>query len=100
MFALNVRKAASRERLQISSDGREAYSWAFDVGLSARASYGRIVKVEPPGRVEAAFRNPDISKIDTTYVERFNGTLRQWSKRFTRGAGAMIGPEVGGTAVS
>lgn len=38
----------------------------------------------PLGRVEAVFGNPGISKIETTHVERFNGTLRQWSKRLTR----------------
>ena len=30
------------------------------------------------------FGKPDVSKIETTYVERFNGTMRQWCRRFTR----------------
>ena len=28
--------------------------------------------------------NPDLDQTETTYVERCNGTLRQWGKRFTR----------------
>ena len=83
-FILNVREAVSSKRFQVSSDGWEAYEWAIEAGLSDRASYGRIVKVVPPGRVEAVLGNPDVSKIETTYVERFNGTLRQWCRRFTR----------------
>ena len=84
LFVLNVREAVSRKRFQISTDGWEAYEWALETGLSDRASYGRIVKVDYPGRVEAVFGNPDVSKIETTYVERFNGTLRQWCQRYTR----------------
>ena len=83
-FILNVRKAVSRKRFQISSDGWEAYEWAIETGLSDRASYGQIVKITHPGRVEAVFGNPDVSKIETTYIERFNGTLRLWCRRFNR----------------
>ena len=83
-FIWNVREATSRKRFQVSSDGWEAYEYAIEAGLGDRASYGRIVKVTPPGRVEAVFGNPDVNQIETTYVERFNGTLRQWCKRFTR----------------
>jgi len=84
LFALNVRKAVSRKPFQISTDGWEGYEWALDTALRDRASYGRIVKVVPPGRVEAVFGNPDVSQIETTYVERFNGTLRGWCKRYAR----------------
>ena len=42
------------------------------------------MKVTHPGRVEAVFGNPDVDVIETTYIERFNGTLRLWCKRFTR----------------
>ena len=83
-FILNVRQAVSRKRFQVSSDGWEPYEWAIETGLGDRASYGRIVKVTPPGRVEAVFGNPDVDAIETTYVERFNGKLRQWCRRFTR----------------
>ena len=83
-FIYRVRQAVSAKRFQISSDGWEAYEYAIEAGLSDRASYGRIVKVTNPGRVEAVIGNPNVSEIETTYIERFNGTLRQWSKRYTR----------------
>ncbi len=83
-FILKVRQATSRQRFQISSDGWEAYQWAIEAGLSDRADYARTVKVTHPGRVEAVLGNPDLKQTETTYVERCNGTLRQWSKRFTR----------------
>ena len=52
--------------------------------MSDRASYGRIVKVAPPGRVEAVFGDPVVSEIEATCVERFTGTLRQWCQRYAR----------------
>ena len=83
-FILKVREATSSKRFQISTDGWPAYEYAIERGLSDRASYGRIVKVNHPGRVEAVFGNPDIDEIETTFIERYNGTLRQWCKRMTR----------------
>ena len=49
-----------------------------------RVTHGRIVKVIGPDKVEAGYGQPDLDEAETTYVERFNGTLRQWSKRYTR----------------
>lgn len=83
-FIYNVRDATSKRRFQISTDGYQDYEHAIDIGLSDGASYGRTVKVEKPGRVEAVFGDADVSQIETTFVERFNGTLRQWCKRMTR----------------
>ena len=83
-FILNVRRATSGKKFQISTDGWEAYERAIEIGLSDRANYARIVKVTHPGRVEAVLGSPDLSQTETTYVERINGTLRQWCKRFTR----------------
>ena len=42
-----------------------------------------------PDVKEPVLGNPDLSKISTCYVERKNGTLRQWLKRFTRGTYAF-----------
>lgn len=42
------------------------------------------MRVTNPGRVEPLFGNPYISEIETTYIERFNGTLRGWLCRLTR----------------
>ena len=83
-FVFKVRKVTARKRLQISTDGWAAYEDAIEKGLSDHTSYGQTVKVNYPGRVEPMFGNPDPSQIETTYVERFNGTLRQWCKRFAR----------------
>ena len=77
-----IRAATSREPFQISPDGWEGYENALCSALAKRVSYGRIVKVSRPGQVTAVFGNPDVSKIETTYIERFNGTLRQWCKHF------------------
>ena len=52
--------------------------------LHGRASHGRIVKVVEPGRVEACVGQPDLNLTETTYVERFNGSLRLWCRRFNR----------------
>ena len=30
------------------------------------------------------FGNPDLSQIETTHIERINGTLRGWLRRLTR----------------
>lgn len=38
---------------------------------------------------EPVLGNPDLSKISTCYVERKNGTLRQWLKRLARGTYAF-----------
>ena len=83
-FIWKVRQATSPRRFQISTDGFEPYEYAIEIGLGDRASYGRIVKVAHPGRVEAVFGDPDVDEIETTYIERFNGTLRQWCKRLAR----------------
>ena len=84
LFVQKIRKATSKKRFQISSDGWSANEWALEIGMSDRASYGRIVKVTYPGRVEAVFGNLDVDEIETTFVERLSGTLRQWCKRYTR----------------
>ena len=76
-FILKVREATSSKQFQISTDGWPAYEYAIERGLSDRASYGRIVKVTYPGRVEAVFGDPNIDDIETTFIERYNGTLRQ-----------------------
>ena len=82
-FITKIRDA-TKGSFQISSDAFPAYENAIETGLDDRVSYGRIVKVRPPGRVETVFGQPDLAETETTYVERFNGSLRLWSKRFTR----------------
>ena len=68
----------------MSSDAFLAYELAIDAGLHDRADYARIVKVTGPGTKEAVMGNPDLGRTCTSYVERKNATLRQWSKRMAR----------------
>ena len=82
-FITKVRDATTGT-YQISTDGFPAYEGAIDAGLHDRVDYARIVKVLGPGEKEAVLGNPDVGKTSTTFVERKNGTLRQWCKRFTR----------------
>lgn len=82
-FITRVRDATVG-KYQISSDAFPAYEGAIRSGLHDRAAYARIVKVIGPDHQEAVMGNPDLARLSTTYIERKNGTLRQWSKRFTR----------------
>ena len=41
------------------------------------------MKVPYTGHVDALYGNPDISKTEATYVERFNATLRKDCRRLT-----------------
>jgi len=83
-FVSRIRDATSSSPFQISTDGWQAYPAAIEIGLHDRASHGRIVKVTGPGRVESCYGSPDLTQTETTYVERFNGSLREWCRRFTR----------------
>jgi IS1 family transposase len=86
-------------RVQISSDGLNAYVWAIEQAFGANVDYAQIVKsyeVEPvgPGRysppkVSSVERtvimgDPDPSRISTSFVERQNLGLRTSVRRFTR----------------
>ena len=82
-FVKKVRDATTGS-CQISTDAFASYQPAIGLWMEKRASYGRIVKVQGPGRVEAALGQPDLDETETTYVERLNGTLRQHCRRLTR----------------
>ena len=82
-FFLRVRGANSDSRFQISMDGFEVYEYEIELALFDRTSYGRVVNVADPWRLAAVFGDPDFRQIETTYVERFNGTVGQWCKGMT-----------------
>jgi IS1 family transposase len=89
-------------RVQISSDGLDAYPEAIERGFGAEVDYGQLVKTYavPNVNKDAASRYspaevvkiektvvagiPDISRICTSHVEKQNHTLRMHCRRLTR----------------
>jgi len=86
------------EKPQLSTDGWQSYPPAIDSFFGSTVNYGTIIKAfketEQPGRygppdVVSTERRRirgvnDLTTICTSHVERNNGTIRQWCKRFTR----------------
>jgi IS1 family transposase len=89
-------------RVQISSDGLDAYPEAVERGFGAEVDYGQLVKTYAvvnlnkdaasrysPAEVVKTERTvvcgmPDISRICTSHVEKQNHTLRMHCRRLTR----------------
>ena len=70
--------------VQISTDAFSPYVGAIQELLGDRASHGWSSKVIGPDARQAAWGDPDMSRCETTYVERLNGSLRLWMKRMNR----------------
>ena len=85
---------------QVSSDGFDPYPHAVDEVFGTEVSYGQVVKVytrpSPKGpdfyRTPSVTRvvptpvygDPDVSRISTSHVERFNLSLRMGNRRMAR----------------
>jgi len=97
-FVTKVRDA-TMGTFQVTTDGFQPYRYAIAAGLADRANYAQQIKLHgslPGGRehyrlakirgtIEAAVMgNLSPGRICTSHVERKNGSLRQWCKRFTR----------------
>jgi IS1 family transposase len=99
-FIAKLRTATADCRFQISTDAFAPYLNSIDDGLSDRADYSQVVKVNAteedgrearysPGEVTQVVKTPilgvpDMPRSCKAHVERQNGSLRQWCKRLTR----------------
>jgi IS1 family transposase len=86
------------ERPQISTDAFNAYQDAMADTFGRRVNYGQLIKKYrenaeagryAPAGIIGTERRPMWGQVDpqticTSHVERTNGTVRQWCKRFTR----------------
>lgn len=96
-FLIRLEKATSG-RFQMTTDGLGAYKNNVPFVFRHRADFAQLVKVYASEqvekryspaqlqscKVEVRFGNPDRSKVSTSFVERFNLTLRMQSRRHTR----------------
>lgn len=86
-------------RIQLSSDGHNSYKYAVKLAFGKDVDYGQLVKVygEEPhaekryspavclsAKTVPVFGDPIESQISTSYIERFNLTMRMGMRRYTR----------------
>jgi IS1 family transposase/transposase-like protein len=99
---LNDLKQRVAGRMQLTTDGFEAYKTAVPRSIGKDVDFAQLVKqyanprdINDPERRYSPTRctgarkvirrgNPDISRISTSYIERTNLTVRLFNRRFTR----------------
>ena len=96
-FLTKLRRAIAG-RVQITSDGLPAYKHGVPMKFLSDVDYSILIKTYKSEQVEkryspaqintvekiSQFGNPDMSKCSTSYIERFNLSLRTALKRFNR----------------
>lgn len=93
------RRLAENGRIQLTTDGLNAYIGAVEEAFGADVDYAQLVKMygaesagdgryAPPRVTETVSTvingNPDPERICTSYVERQNLSMRMMMRRFTR----------------
>lgn len=79
-----------KQRIQLSTDGHEAYLEAVEASFGRDIDYARTVVLtdritnRKTAHVQVISGNPDPEYIGTSYVERFNATLRNSCRRYFR----------------
>jgi IS1 family transposase len=99
-FADDLRTRIASDRIQVTTDGHNAYLGAIEEAFGADADYATLEKIyktdpaaargrySPPVCTGAKKRviegNPDEAHVSTSYVERSKLSIRMQNRRFTR----------------
>lgn len=79
-----------KHRIQLSTDGHEAYLEAVETAFGRDIDYARKVTLvdritqAKSTIIQVICGNPDLDLVGTSYIERFNATLRNTCRRYFR----------------